>query len=409
MVDMKSNVSFCCQRCLQPLRLDPSFLDHLGEHTLAELSLPIQQQVVGEIEPQSGSMEHLVPPFRLTESANGTNGFMLVGDSGETESLSHHLKVRATLFDILSSSSSADHPLCDECTDNLLWSMDQQLRMTEGEWSDYNEYLKKLELEQQQGNEDIEMESLTKELQDVKAEEKRMISELEALRKEEIATRNAISQQEREREKLQSEEESLECQLAYAASQLERLKKTNVFNATFHIWHSGHFGTINSFRLGRLPSAPVDWSEINAAWGQTTLLLTALARKMNLTFKRFRLVPFGNHSYIEALDQHRELPLYGSGGFKFLWDTKFDAAMVAFLDCLQQFKEQVEKGDSGFCLPYRMDRGKIEDSATGNSYSIKIQFNSEEQWTKALKFLLTNLKWGLAWVSSQFTKDETEH
>lgn len=115
----------------------------------------------------------------------------------------------------------------------------------------------------------------------------------------------------------------------------------------------------------------MDWSEINAAWGQTTLLLVALARKMNLKFKRFRLVPFGNHSYIEALDQNKELPLYGSGGFKFLWDTKFDAAMVAFLDCLQQFKEQVEKGDSGFCLPYRMDRGKIEDSATGNSYSIK--------------------------------------
>ncbi|XP_076165892.1 beclin-1-like Atg6 isoform X1 [Ptiloglossa arizonensis] len=428
MVDMKTNVSFACQRCLQPLRLDSSFYD-LGEHTLAELSLPIQQQTVGEIELQSGSMEHLVPPFRLTESANGTNGFMLVGDSGETESLGHHLKVQATLFDILSSSSSADHPLCDECTDSLLVLVHQQFKMHEGEWSDYKEYLKKLEMEQQQqSHEDVE--TLTKELQDVKSEEERMINELEALRKEEIATRNAIAQQERERDRLQCEEQkywkeyskhkrdlilaedeyrSLECQLAYAASQLERLKKTNVFNATFHIWHSGHFGTINSFRLGRLPSAPVDWTEINAAWGQTTLLLTALARKMNLTFKRFRLVPFGNHSYIEALDQHRELPLYGSGGFKFLWDTKFDAAMVAFLDCLQQFKEQVEKGDSGFCLPYRMDRGKIEDSATGNSYSIKIQFNSEEQWTKALKFLLTNLKWGLAWVSSQFTKDEAEH
>lgn len=49
--------------------------------------------MVGELEPQSGSMECLVPPFRLTESANGTNGFMLVGDSGETESLSYHLKV----------------------------------------------------------------------------------------------------------------------------------------------------------------------------------------------------------------------------------------------------------------------------------------------------------------------------
>ncbi|XP_033217113.1 beclin-1-like protein isoform X1 [Belonocnema kinseyi] len=430
MVDMRTNVNFACQRCLQPLRLDPSF-NHLGEHTLAELSLPIQQQVVGDIEPQSGSLEHLVPPFRLTDSANGTNGFMVVGDSGETESLSHHLRVRATLFDILSSSSSADHPLCDECTDTLLMLMDQQLRLTESEWSDYNEYLKKLEAEQQQqGNEDVELEILAKELQDVKAEEERMISELEALRKEEAATKSAIEQQERERDRLQSEEErywreysrhrrdlmlgedesrSLDCQLAYASSQLERLKKTNVFNATFHIWHSGHFGTINSFRLGRLPSAPVDWSEINAAWGQATLLLTALARKINLTFQRFQLVPRGNHSYIKVLGQNIELPLHCSGGFKFLWDTKFDSAMVAFLDCLQQFKEKVEKGDSGFSLPYRMDRGKIEDSATGNSYSIKIQFNSEEQWTKALKYVLTNLKWGLAWVSTQFTKDDIEH
>lgn len=83
--------------------------------------------------------------------------------------------------------------------------------------------------------------------------------------------------------------------------QLEKLKKTNVFNATFHIWHSGHFGTINNFRLGRLPSAPVDWSEINAAWGQTALLLASLARKINLTFERYRLVPYGNHSYIEVL------------------------------------------------------------------------------------------------------------
>lgn len=54
---------------------------------------------------------------------------------------------------------------------------------------------------------------------------------------------------------------------------------------------------------------------------------------------------------------------------------------------------------------FRMDveKGKIEDTGgSGGSYSIKTQFNSEEQWTKALKFMLTNLKWGLAWVTSQF-------
>lgn len=65
------------------------------------------------------------------------------------------------------------------------------------------------------------------------------------------------------------------------------------------------------------------------------------------------------------------LPLFGSGGFKFLWDNKFDSAMAAFLECLQQFKEEVEKGRSGFCLPYRMENGRLEDSGTGNSFSVK--------------------------------------
>ena len=35
-----------------------------------------------------------------------------------------------------------------------------------------------------------------------------------------------------------------------------------------------------------------------------------------------------------------------------------------------------------------MEKGHIEDRAARRWYSIKIQFNSEEQWTKALKFML---------------------
>ena len=30
----------------------------------------------------------------------------------------------------------------------------------------------------------------------------------------------------------------------------------------------------------------VDWTEINAAWGQTALLLQKMAEKMNFTFRR---------------------------------------------------------------------------------------------------------------------------
>lgn len=34
------------------------------------------------------------------------------------------------------------------------------------------------------------------------------------------------------------------------------------------------------YRLGRLPSVPVEWTEINAAWGQTVLLLHTMASKL---------------------------------------------------------------------------------------------------------------------------------
>lgn len=59
---------------------------------------------------------------------------------------------------------------------------------------------------------------------------------------------------------------------------MERLRRTNVVNDAFHIWHEGPFATISGFRLGRTPSQPVDWDEINAAWGQAVLLLHTLAQ-----------------------------------------------------------------------------------------------------------------------------------
>lgn len=364
-----------------------------------------------------GSQNHNLP-IRLTDSGNG---FTFVGEpsSKEMESFSYLFKVTSGIFDILSDQSDIDHPLCEECTDALLDQMDQQLKVTEDERKDYKEFLERLHQPSQTEN----LEELEQELRELRDEEDSLRRHLQQAEERKEKALIELQHQKEESERLDSEEEhywreyckykrqlllykdeqrSVDNQLKYAQAQLNKLQKTNVFNSTFHIWHSGHFGTINNFRLGRLPNVPVEWHEINAAWGQTVLLLHSLAKKINLTFQRYRLVPYGNHSYLECLtDKSKELPLYGSGGIRFFWDTKFDQAMVAFLDCMQQFKEEVEKGDTGFSLPYKMDKGKIEDG-TGNSYSIKIQFNSEEQWTKALKFMLTNLRWGLAWVSSQF-------
>lgn len=434
-------VSFVCQKCHQPLKLDHSFID-IDERVYSELKAPLHGSqndqadssvdrptdfpVDTEEQPYSAgdTVSRKVVPSPLLQDSGSGNGFTLLGEPGQSHlgNIGHALKVHSELFDILSGESEVDHPLCEECTDTLLDMLDQQLKMTEDECKDYTELLEKLSSETEDADETED--ALDIELQQLKEEEERLCAHLEAIENERKEITEAIEKEKERTKQLESEEKrmyqeyneykrqlleyeeaqrSVDNQLKYAKAQLDKLKKTNVFNATFHIWHSGHFGTINNFRLGRLPSVPVDWNEINAGWGQTVLLLHSLCNKMNLKLERYKLVPFGNHSYIESLiDKSKELPLYGSGGFRFFWDTKFDQAMVAFLDCLQQFKEEVEKGNTGFCLPYKMDKGRIEDTSTGTSYSIKIQFNSEEQWTKALKFMLTNLKWGLAYVSSQF-------
>lgn len=88
-------------------------------------------------------------------------------------------------------------------------------------------------------------------------------------------------------------------------------------------------------------------------------------------------------------------------GYKYYfdWDKKFEKGMTAFLDCLKQLEEKITSQDNEFSLPYKINQHKLEDK-NGSSYSIKFQLNSFEEWTKALKYMLTNLKWSLAWVIS---------
>jgi len=421
----KVSVNFVCQRCMMPLKLNHSFLS-IDEHTLAELHLPLYSPPsldLDEHSTSSGLVDKFIPPI----GENSNHGFTIVGNSAsDTSTQSHQFRVNSELMDILSNNTEIDHPLCDECCDTLITLLDRELREAEEECNQYSDFLKKLETEPD--TEDIE--ALEAQLDDLKREENLLRTDLKELKIAEVTAVENLQKQKDEQARLREQEEqffkeycrhkrqlseiedqnqSLENELHYVEGQLERLDKTNALNATFHIWHSGHFGTINTFRLGRLPSEPVEWNEINAAWGQTTLLLNSLARKINFKFSNYQLVPFGNHSYIKVLADNSELPLYGSYRFRLLWDSKFDQGMSAYLDCLGQLQTAMleRPGQTGFALPYRMnEKGKIEDPTSGKSYSIKTQLNPEEQWTKALKFMLTNLKWALAWVSSQTVQDE---
>ncbi|RWS28312.1 beclin-1-like protein [Leptotrombidium deliense] len=435
MESKETAVNFACQRCCQPLKMHSSVLN-IDENALKELSDKQSSYDGLRNEFSNKSMSEFENDFKsgvpMSMSIVNGNGFLVVGGMNESmttsvtgvdaavDTLNYHLRVTSRLFDILSDQSDVHHPLCEECADFVIYQMDKQLRVLEDECKVYKEFLESLEKSKANNTDgqksEESLDELRQEIEKLKTEETTLLEQIKGIDEQQKSIEEEIKQQKEELNQMNEEEsrywceynnlkksafqcedelQSVDNQLRYAQSQLDKLRKTNV--------HSGHFGTINGFRLGRLPTAQVEWSEINAAWGQCVLLLHSLAKKMNLTFKRYKLVPYGNHSFLESLDdKSKELPLYGSGGFRFFWNAKFDQAMVAFLDCLQQFREEMLKEDSTFCLPYRMEKGKIEDTKTNHSYSIKIQFNSEEEWTKALKFMLTNLKWILAWVSSRY-------
>ncbi|KAK2711617.1 hypothetical protein QYM36_012684 [Artemia franciscana] len=371
MKEMETN-EFKCQQCHQIIKLDES-MRFLNEHDIAELTLPIQNPVELDIAEHADSFDKCVLQIANSDLQHG---FTVVGDFGPREkaSLSHHMKgvflqLTSELFDLMSSTSDVDHPLCQECCDGLLQLLENQPEQED--LSALQEELEKLELEESRllselGNLEARSTDLQTQLSKDQIVKKELLEEEKRLWKESA---------EQERQKMLAEDElrSLDVQLKQEQILLEKLKQTNALNAAFHIWHDGHFGVINGLHLGRLPSVPVEWSEINGAWGQAALLLEALVRRFGLKLTRYRIVPMGSHSYMEDIVEKKELPLYSSGGLKFFWDSKFDGGMVAFLDCLQHFQEHVEKIalNYRFQLPYRIDRGKLEDRPAKQWYSIK--------------------------------------
>lgn len=264
-------VSFVCQRCYQPLKLDHSLLSLNGE-TIAELTAPFPElkaqaddgnESRGKLNTSSNqspvtaedeNVEHtcrIIPPARL-QSLEG--GFTVIGDSqpNNTENLSHRLKVTTLLFDIMSGQSEVDHPLCEECTDTLLDQLDEQLKITEDELKDYKVFFNKLN-----DKPALDTEGLSKELTDLRKEEEELIRKLEEVEKERENVAKKMEMEKERSKQLEEEErkywleyseyqkELLECeddqqsvdnQMRYAQAQLDKLKKTNVFNNTFHIW-----------------------------------------------------------------------------------------------------------------------------------------------------------------------------
>ena len=371
------------------------------------------------------------------------------------------------LFDILSARSDIDHPICVECSDTIVAGLKRRLEDATAERDAYMAFLKEhrttasdqtSQVARQEAELRKQQDALSRaraDETDAQAELVRLEVEKAAVDAELLALETEARQLDREEEDfwrvrnsfaaqldtLQSERDSVMSRYEHDARLYERLTRTNVHNDTFSISHDGTYATVNGLRLGRLSAVPVDWPEINAAWGHALLLLVTVAEKLGYKFVGYEAQPMGSTSRIfkveypeisqssSSLSQaittsatsspassslHHSLhaapapkktvlELYCAGDMLGLLTIhrSFNNAMVAFLEMVRQLGEfvrtQMELRGQSLGLPYSIEGDKINDN------SIRIGgmgSGNDEGWTKACKLTLTCCKFLLAHASN---------
>ena len=210
-------------------------------------------------------------------------------DTVSGSNLNARVAALARIFDMASDETEADHPMCLECAALLRDEIDARAKETEAECEIHRKCLEALEREAA-GELSRSFAETSADAEALETEEREAeLTALEAERASLERTSRGLDEDERtyfrEFNEFKAllrahvdERDGLVCKVEQTNRQLDRLRKTNVFNDAFHIWFDGPFGTVNGFRLGRTPNAPVEWDEINAAWGMACLLLSTMAR-----------------------------------------------------------------------------------------------------------------------------------
>ena len=185
---------------------------------------------------------------------------------------------------------------------------------------------------------------------------------------------------------------------------LQTLMHINVYNDAFYIWFNGPFGTINGLRLGRLPflDPVVEWSEINSALGFAALAVDTIAlklRSLDFKFLKYKVIANGSASCVcraDESDRVAPMNLFTDGHFGMFTGNKssFNKALSAFLLCIDELGAFVSTRDPTIPVPHTIshDGSKIRGIPIGLG-------NDWEAWTTAMKALLTNLKWIIAWTA----------
>lgn len=351
------------------------------------------------------------------------DGFVFVSPIDESHPRPSYVHRRSRIFELAieAGDDELERCICGKCTHDLVADVDQLIAETEACNASYIKFM----------TDGIDIPAETTELP---VHTQHFEETIRVLKQKHVDQQRIIADLSDEDMQLKQEEERCWLEILDLNKQLQlnvendhftnetnntieeilHLDNVNVYADTFVIGVTQHgVGTINNLRLGRKPEEMVDWEEINAAWGQSVLLLSTLAKKLNLTFSKYRPIPMGARAFIQQKDQGGVMyPLHGSQTVTFnhgtphfyeFWGSSasnsnsgFDNGLEAFLFCVSELCARAISLSATISLPYYIDKDKIGTKQALKS--IKTSANNESDWSKALKYMLTNLKRILAYV-----------
>ena len=312
-----------CQNCQLPLQIDGSLLDlsltqqnTLLDSLANETSINDTHLISPIPKDRLQNLQNVKPASQLDLKPNNQESYIFLKQSklptesqdqedlqpssqGVSKTLSTQTSVLSNIFNILSGRNKIDYPVCQDCCNLLIQDLKNQYDSAIKERDTYMGFLKKLEAqkEQQQQNEGVltdkdDSDSLIA-VEDLQREKSSLFQDLLKLEKEDEELDEQIKDLELKLEQKKNNEmemierdnlthldhinflketQSLKNQYNRALNDLDQLRKINIYDETFKIAHNGPFATINGLRIGGFDDLKVSWKEINAGIGHVVLL-----------------------------------------------------------------------------------------------------------------------------------------
>lgn len=120
--------------------------------------------------------------------------------------ISHHLRSTLRLFNLLSSRTDIDHPLCAECAQILLSSLQRQLDETKKERDGYIAFEKEVRKEKERESQEMGREEAERKIERQKVEERSILEQLRLAEREKEQLDQEIRALELEEKALEEEE-----------------------------------------------------------------------------------------------------------------------------------------------------------------------------------------------------------